>query len=292
MKKIYIFVLFFLIFLLVLVNVLLIPSPNLNIATDNISTSSSTHAFEANQPRPTASIKFASLISYPKPEIKTKGNYVVILLGDSMTDVLRTHEGFLVSQLTDYYSGSTFNILNYGYGSTNILSVRDRLENETNYINEYFDPINEIDFDIIFVESFGHNPLYGKPLDQLLAEQGRELIYIHNSLKEHHPNSHVVFVATIAPNRENYAKHTVELTQEQRDLWVNERVAFIENHIKFAEEHNIPLLNIYKKSIGEGGSGNLIYIRDSDFIHPSAEGVRFIYGLLGDYIIDNNLLPY
>ena len=44
-------------------------------------------------------------------------------------------------------------------------------------------------------------------------------------------------------------KEVYNLSPEQRKEWANERTAYIKNHIEYARSHNIPLINIFEKSL-------------------------------------------
>ena len=80
-------------------------------------------------------------------------DYLIVLLGDSMTQALGNSDE-LREYMAQYYPGRTFDFLNYGFGSTNILSVEKRLTEWTFYGRD-FQPIMDIDFDLILIESFG-----------------------------------------------------------------------------------------------------------------------------------------
>lgn len=129
---------------------------------------------------------------------------------------------------------------------------------------------------MIIIESFGHNPLSDKPLEEGLRLQKESLDKIVATISQKHPRSSIIFMATIAPNIERYAEGVVNLTDAKRREWANERIAYIKNHVEYAASHNIPLINIFEKSLDEKGSGNIDYINTNDFIHPSPTGVFFI----------------
>jgi len=65
----------------------------------------------------------------------------------------------------------------------------------------------------------------------------------------------------------------------------------IKNHIQYATSHNIPLINIYQKSLTADGDGNMIYINPTDDVHPSFVGIDFIDHEIGNFIFDNKILP-
>lgn len=222
-----------------------------------------------------------------KTKVKYPEDYTLVLVGDSMTQYLGNSDE-LRAYLKEYYPGKTFEVLNYGFGSTNILSVEKRLTQKT-FLDREYRPILDIAFDLIAVESFGHNPLSEYSLEEGLKKQREALEKIVELIKKENPSSKILFIATISPNSKVYAYRKVDLTDEQRAKWAEERVAYIKNHIAYALSHNIPIVNIYEKSLNEDGDGNLEYISDSDYIHPSPNGVKFISKTIADFLFENNI---
>lgn len=233
------------------------------------------------QPPQKISINGRTKVKYPQ-------DYTIVMLGDSMTEKLGNSDE-LRAYLKKYYPEKTFEVLNYGFGSTNILSAQERLEKET-FHGRDFRPILDIDFNLILIESFGHNPLSDLSLDEGLKKQTEALDKIVETIKAANPNAKIVFVATISPNRENYARKQVELSDEKRAEWAGERIAYIKNHISYAENHKIPLINIYEKSLDDNKDGKLDYVSSDDFIHPSPNGVYFISEEIAEFISDNGIL--
>lgn len=227
---------------------------------------------------------------YKLPTIKPSESYTIILVGDSMTDYLGDNSDILRQYLAAYYPDKIFGIFNYGFGSTNILSLDDRLEHETTYDGDTFPPILGRVFDIIIIESFGHNPLSNLALDEGLKKQEEALDSAVNKITKAQPNAVIIFLATIAPSETEYAKGAAELTDEERSAWVSERKAYIENHIKYARTHNIPLINDYKKSFTTDGDVDLNLVNPDDHIHPSSTGVDLISKSIADYLFENNVL--
>lgn len=220
--------------------------------------------------------------------VKYPEDYTLLLVGDSMTEALGNSDE-IRKFLSQYYPKKTFEVLNYGFGSTNILSVLDRLQKTTLYGRE-FRPILDINFDLILIESFGYNPLSEYPLKEGLKKQTEALNKIVEAILNIQPKSKLVFVATISPNRKHYGEGTVELTIDERTKWAEERIAYIKNHIEYAKSHEIPIINIFEKSLDKNGDGNVKYINNSDFIHPSPKGLVFISREIADFIHQNNLL--
>lgn len=217
-----------------------------------------------------------------------KANLTFVFVGDSMTEYLGNFDE-LKRYLKDYYPNNSFLLLNYGFGSTNILSVADRLEKESSHSGRTFQPINEIPFDLIFIESFGHNPLSQYSLEEGLKIQNKSLDKIVETITKKHPESTIVFIATIAPSKERYAEGITNLLPEQRKQWAEERIAYIKNHINYAKSHNIPVINIFEKSLDDKGSGNIDYINTNDFIHPSPTGIYLISEEIAKFLKENDL---
>lgn len=218
-----------------------------------------------------------------------KSNLTFVFVGDSMTEYLGNFDE-LKGNLNAYYPNNSFLLLNYGFGSTNILSVTDRLEKESSHSGRIYQAINAIPFDLIFIESFGHNPLSQYTLKEGSKLQEKALDKITEIILKKHPKTSIVFIATIAPNIERYGEGVVNLLPEQRSEWAGERMSYIKNHIKYAKSHNIPLINIYEKSLDKKGSGNIDYVNTNDFIHPSPTGIYFISEEIAKFLHENTLL--
>lgn len=230
----------------------------------------------------------SSVLSAATGKVTYPQDYTIILVGDSMTQFLGNSDE-LRGYLKQYYPQKSFEILNYGYGATSLLSVQERIENKTYYGRDYM-PIKDIDFDVLILESFGHNPLSEFPLEEGLRKQEEILDKIVETLKNTNPQAKLLFLATIAPNRDKYGEGQVELGRKAKIEWAEERNAYIKNHIKYAKEHNIPLINVYEKSMDDSGNGKLIFISDKDYIHPSPSGVIFISGEIAKFLFEERIL--
>lgn len=225
-----------------------------------------------------------------KEKVRYPQDYTIVMVGDSMTETLGNSDE-LKKFLSDYYPGKSFEVLNYGFGSTNILTVMDRITQETKHGRE-FRPIADIDYNLILLESFSENPLSEYKLEEGLKRQTQELDKIVNALKETNPQGKIVFVATISPNKVIFAQNQVDLSPERRADWVSERIAYMKNHIVYAASRNIPIINIFEKSLMENGDGNSDYISTDDYIHPSPTGIVFISRMIADFISNNNIFPH
>jgi len=227
---------------------------------------------------------------YFQPSIKQDESYTIIFVGDSMVDSLGENFDYLRQNFKDYYPNTVFGLFNYGYGSTNILSLEERLNSATTYRDEANEAIIDKYIDIIIIGSFGHNPLSELPLEKGLKKQTEALDDIVLLLVTEKPNTLIVFLAEFGPSEDNYAKGVVDLNPQQRSIWVNERKAYIKNHIDYAKDHNIPLINVYEKSL-VNEDVNLDYINKNDYIHPSSTGLIFMSKTIADFLYNNDVLP-
>lgn len=207
----------------------------------------------------------------------------LVFVGDSMTEYLGNFDE-LRNYLKKYFPDRKFLLLNYGFSSTSILSVQDRLDRDSSHSGRGFQAINDIPFDLIFIESFGNNPLSQYSLEEGLKLQDSALDKIIETILKKHPRKSIVFIATIAPHKDRYAEGVVNLTTDKRKEWAAERASYIKNHIEYAKNHQIPLINIYEKSLDPNGGGNIDYINTNDFIHPSPTGIYFISGEIAKFL--------
>lgn len=222
--------------------------------------------------------------------IQPKDSYSIVLVGDSMTDYLGSGEK-LKKYLNAYYPNKQIEVKNFSVGSTNILTLPERLQNLTNYNGKVSGPILNTNFDLIIIESFGHNPLSQYSEDVGLKKHDETLDQALGMIKQRKPWARVILMATIAPHSDRYAEGVVNLETEERIKWAKERTAYIKNHIEYARSHKIPLINIYQKSLDEMGGGNIDYIETRDFIHPSPTGIEFISKEIAEFIFKNRMLP-
>lgn len=235
--------------------------------------------------------KLSDAESKPSSEsgkLKYPHDYTIVLLGDSMTEILGNSDE-LRGYLNQYFPDKTFEILNYGYGSTNILSAKERLVSGTYHGIRDYGPISNIDFDYLILESFGHNPLSEYGPDGIRV-QNQALDDLVQYVATTSGKDKLVFMSTIGTNKETYAKTRKDLTEEARIGWARERDQYLENHIKYAKDHGIPVIDVFHASEDSNGSAKQYLIRDDDFIHPSPKGVLFISKKIADFLAKNNLI--
>lgn len=235
-------------------------------------------------------IVYPKVDHYNPPIIPNQSAYTLIFVGDSMTEALGPNFDALRLILKDSYPHKDFGLFNYGFGSSNILSVDDRLSGDITYQGTTYEAILNRYFDVILIESFGNNPLSELSLDQGLAKQTSTLDDLVAKINYTHPESLIVFIATIAPSQALYGKGSRDLSVETRTKWANERRAYIENHINYAKSHNIPLINVYEKSLDKNGLTLTKYLDPGNYIHPSAEGVKLISQTIANFLFDNKVL--
>lgn len=249
-------------------------------------------ATSAPTPTPTPFI----FISYTPPVIARKPYYKIAMIGDSMTAALGPHGGGLSEYLNTLYAknaqgGQRILIDNYAK-SSNILAVSNELTKKTTVSEYTFGPLLSGNYDLVLVESYGYNPLSQFGIEEGIKQQNLALNQLMATFITKTPSTAIVFVATISPNKENYAKATQpNSTVADRTTLADERIAYIKNHIAYAISHNIPLINIYQDSLLPNGDGNMLYISPTDDIHPSFAGINFIDHEIGNFIFTNKILP-
>jgi hypothetical protein len=228
---------------------------------------------------------------YNPPTIPRSRSYRILLVGDSMIAALGLNTEPLRQALIDYYPDNEFVNYNYGFPSTNILSLPDRLEKNTISQGKTFQSILSHGFDLIIIESFAYNPLSEMSLLDGLKKQNEILENIVSNLIKVRPDVVIAFMTPIAPNKNNFAKNTYDLSDDERLLWIEEREAYIKNHIKFAKDKNIPLIDVYEKSLTENGDGNVVFINPDDNIHPSRKGIELMVKTTAKFIYENQIFP-
>jgi lysophospholipase L1-like esterase len=235
--------------------------------------------------------------TYIAPKIHTKSYYKIAMFGDSMTQELGIYGGHLNDFLNKKFGSTPGNqkivIYNYAIGSTNVLDLHRQLTSSlTTKNNESLESPLTFKPDIILIESFGYNPLSQLGIEDGLKKQTQTLLDEMKYITKNLPNSAIIFVATIAPNKETYGlQENPNESIDGRAAEAQERIDYIKNHMAFASLHNIPLIDIFDKSLTQDGDGNILYINPVDHIHPSATGTDFIDDQIANYIFESQILP-
>src|SRR3990172_9163732 len=171
------------------------------------------------------------LFPYKNPSITKNRSYRIVIVGDSIVATLGLNANVLRENLISYYPDSEFVTYNYGFPSTNVLSLYDRLKED----------ILKQGFELIIIESFGYNPLSQYPLAEGLKKQNEELERSVRLILSKKPNAALAFLTPIAPDPVYFAIGSLDLSPEVRRSWVKERIAYIDNHRKFAQGKGIPV---------------------------------------------------
>ena len=222
-------------------------------------------------------------------KLKYPHDYTFVLLGDSMTEALGNSDE-LRGYLNEYYPDKTFEVLNYSYSSTNLQSAKTRLLTPTYHGIRDYRPAFDVDFDYLIVESFGHNPLseYGA---QGLQKQTEALDDLMALVATTSGKEKVIFLATIGANKDTYVQTgKAILSPEVRTQWAEERNAYLRNHIQYAKDHGIPVIDAFNPSLDANGNTKQFLVRDDDFIHPSPTGVLFISKKIAEFLAQNNFI--
>jgi len=233
---------------------------------------------------------------YTTPSIPNKAVYSIFMVGDSMTEALGPHGGKLNEFINTLYQSTPGHqrivIDNYAKGATNILGLHDAMMQKEVVGDAMLDPLLSRPFDLILIESFGYNPLSQLGIQRGLKKQTQTLDELMKLLTTTHPHSAIIFVATIAPNQATYGQEeSPGNTLAEREGQAQERMTYIKNHMAYAKSHNIPLIDIYNKSLTPNGDGDLSNINPNDHIHPSFKGRDFISQEIANFIYNNQILP-
>ena len=228
---------------------------------------------------------------YVLPKIPYARSYLTLLVGDSIVGSLGPNADTLRQNLIDLYPDHEFVNYNYGFGSTNIASLPERLTQGTSYEGQEFPAILSQGVDLIIIESFAYNPLSEKPENENVSKHIQILNESIKKIIQTRPKTAVALMTPIAPNTIFFAKGVYDLSGEERALWAKERIMYIEAVVEYANKNNIPLINVYEKSLTPTGDGDLKYINPDDYIHPSHNGVILMSKTIADFIFTNNIFP-
>jgi lysophospholipase L1-like esterase len=227
---------------------------------------------------------------YKNPIIPKNRSYRIVIVGDSVVYTLGLNANVLRLDLIHDYPDSEFVTYNYGYPSTNILSLYKRLSERTINNGTENEAILKQGFDLIIIESFGYNPPSEYPLSEGLKKQDEELEKSVRLILSEKPNAALAFLTPIAPDPVNFARGSRDLSPDVRKSWVEERIAYINNHKRFADEKGIPVIDVYRASLKPNGEVDRSFISD-DSIHPSKKGIELISKTIADYIFNNTIFP-
>jgi len=228
--------------------------------------------------------------SSKQPAIGGFANPITIaVLGDSMIDTLKPNIPQLATALKKHYPNQFFNILNYGYGASNIEHGLFCLNNDHQYLGKNIPSLISQNPDLIVVESFAYNN-FGNS-QQGIDRHWLGLGAITNMIKKKSPNTRILLATTIAPNSIIFGNGIPDInwTSLEKIEKTNTIKLYLQNTINFATSQNFPLTNAYTPSL-INGQGNLDFISKSDSLHPSTAGAQFFCDILARSIFDNKLI--
>ena len=230
--------------------------------------------------------------TYTKPVIEKKDRYDIYLIGDSMTHAFGPRGGIFNELLSQAFPGTFFEISNYAEANQSILLLPARLQEPVQADHDLLlNPVLEGEPELIIIESFGYNPLSQFGLEEGLKKQEEVLTDVMTTLTNRFPDTAIMFLATIAPDKLSYARNVNQGSADGRWAQAEERIEYITNHIEYANEHNIPVINAYQESLDADGDGDTKYINPDDNIHPSAEGLALIGRIITQKIVEESIFP-
>lgn len=225
------------------------------------------------------------------PQVRTKKqSYTIALLGDSMVDTLGPGVPALKTSLQHAYPQTSFTILNYGVGATNIDYGIERVTNGYTYLGNQMPSLSSTQPDIVVLESFGYNPFPVAigGVDRHWLALARAVDTIRASI----PGAKIIIGATIAPNSKTFGDGAPGVAFAPQDKIERTTVIkeYLESTVKFASSQRLPLADAYHASLDAQGDGILKYINGGDHIHYSDAGRALFAQKIAGAIAANRLL--
>jgi lysophospholipase L1-like esterase len=237
-------------------------------------------------------VQTATPSATPTPQTyqSRKKHYAIAILGDSMVDTLGPEAPHLKGKLTSLFPATTFTILNYGVGATNIDYGIERLTSQYTYLGKTLPPLISQLPDLVIVESFGYNPYSFE--DGAIQKHWLALASIVDTLKNRIPGVKIIIAATIAPNSKKFGDGApgISFAPEDKQRRTNTIKQYLESTVKFAHSQHLPLADVYHASLDKNGDGILSYINGGDHIHYSDAGRVLFAQKVTDAILANRLL--
>lgn len=226
-------------------------------------------------------------VMYKKPVMGKKKVVNLYLIGDSMTHAFGPRGGVFNEILNKAVPGVFFEISNYAEANQSVLLLPERLKVPVQADHDLLlVPILEGKPDIIIIESFGYNPLSQLGLEEGLKKQEEVLTEVMTTLTNKFPDTVIMFLVTIAPDKKTYGMNVTQSSADARWAQAEERIEYIANHINYANDHGISVVNAYEASLDTTGDGDTKYINPDDNIHPSAEGLSLMGRIMSERIIE------
>lgn len=226
----------------------------------------------------------------PKPTYRTtrQNSYTIAFLGDSMVDTLGPNIADLSSRLKKVYPLTSFHLVNYGVGGTNIDYGLSRINNPYDYLGNHIPALTSIKPDVVVIESFGYNPFVDD--HNYLDRHWLALASVVDSLRGSIPGVKLLIASTIAPNANIFGDGVLNWNAEQKQQKVATIKTYLENAVKFAQSQHLPLVDAYHPSLDGSGNGKLVYINAGDHIHYSDAGRMLFAQKTLETLVNNRIL--
>ncbi len=205
-------------------------------------------------------------------------------------------EGYpaLKDALNTEYPEIEFEVFNYGVGGTRVGYGLYRLTHEYEFNEKTYAPLISLDPDIVLVESFAYNNGSDGPREGGI-EHFRKMHYQIVEVLKQQTNAIIVYIVTIAPDTEHFLESVpsfINTPVEIRKWMAEDRMMYLEETLKIAEELNLPVVDVYNASLDAAKQGIPLsrWINPKDWIHPGEEGHKFITKNIAQTFVKKGLL--
>ena len=212
----------------------------------------------------------------------------VVAIGDSMTDTFGKGMPRLAEALATQWPDKDFEVVNYGVGGTRVGYGLWRLTNEYEHWDTKHQPLVSLDPDLVILESFAYNNATDG-VNEVGISHFRDMhTKIVETLRER-TNAEILCVATIAPDCDHFLESVPPFFNTPvpiRRRMAKERMDYLEEFIKLVEELNLPVADVYHKSLDNVAEGIPLStnITPVDWIHPGDTGHQLIASVIVDAI--------
>lgn len=218
----------------------------------------------------------------------------IVALGDSMTDTAGKGCPRLHNELEKHYPGREFEIYNYGVGGTRVGYGLWRLTHDYEFNDTKYEALVKLNPDLVLVESFAYNNGSDGQREGGLSHFREMHHKIVETLRKK-TNAKIVYVVTIAPDIEHFLESVPNFLNTPlliRRWMAEDRIAYLEETIKIAEELKLPLVNVYHASLDAARQGMPLscWINPKDWIHPSEAGHQLIAENIVKIFVEKGLI--
>lgn len=197
-----------------------------------------------------------------------------------MVDTMGENLEYLDASLKTKYPQTSFKFYNYGIGGQNVADGLARFNQSFSSQTRNYPKIKDINADVIIIGSFAYNPFpnhdknrHWSTLTQLVTEAKST-------------RASTYMLAEIAPKQTGFGQGPggINWPPSLVGPHVEHIIEQLENTIALSKELNIPLINVYQKSLVGSRYGNPVYVNNHDGIHPSKEGHIFTANIIADIV--------